>query len=246
MILQLAILLAAARGADDPPLSRQERAELERSLDDRIRHLSEAVKKDPSGGENYSRRGDAYFMRARFAEAVADYEKTVELDPSLGPGHWRRGIAYFYAGQYEKAARQFEDYRTQDDVDRENGIWRYFSQVKAFGKEKARAGLLRYAKDDREPFPDVYQLFEGKRTASQIIEKIEKASISDQDRKIRSFYSELYIGLNFAVEDQPAEARKHLRKAVENPWPRGAGFGPDFMWHVGRIHFDRLSEAEQK
>ena len=166
----------------------------------------------------------------------------VELDPSLEKSHWRRGIALFYAGQYEKAARQFEAYNSFDNVDRENGIWRYFSQYKALGKEKAREGLLKYEKDDREPFPDVYQIFSGKMTADQVFLKIKKADIDDEEREKRLFYAHLYGGLDAALEGQKDSAKFHLRRAVENKWGPKAGFGPNYMWHVGRLHYDLLSK----
>jgi lipoprotein NlpI len=235
----IALLLALAL-ADDPPIPAEKRAELIRELDESIRRQTAAIKESPASVAAYSQRGDAYFKRGRFAEAADDYEKMVELDPSLDAAHWRRGIASFYAGRYEKAARQFEIYHTFDDVDRENGIWRYFSQLKASGKEKAQAGLLKYAKDDREPFPAVYQLFEGKRTPEEVISAIEGAKLTDEERQQRRFYACLYIGLNHAVENRPKEAAAFLRKAVANPWAPTAGYGPEFMWHVGRVHYDLL------
>jgi lipoprotein NlpI len=231
--------------ADDPPLSAERRAELAKELDQAILRHSAAIQANPQSIDAYSQRGDAYFKRGRFAEAANDYEKMVELDPSLGAGHWRRGIACFYAGRYEKAARQFEIYHTQDDVDRENGIWRYFSQVKAFGKEKAQAGLLKYAKDDREPFPAVYQLFEGKLTPEQVLSKIEEAKLSREEKEERLFYAHLYIGMNHAVEGRPKEAEAFLRKAVANTWAPGSGFGPDWMWHVARVHYDLLHDPKK-
>ncbi|MBI3858599.1 MAG: hypothetical protein HY293_23175 [Planctomycetes bacterium] len=224
----LPLLLALA---DDPPLSAERRKQI---ADD-----CRAVLKDSS---DPSARGDAHFKLADFPKALAEYEKMVELDPSLERSHWRRGIAYFYAGLYAKAAHQFEIYNSFDNVDRENGIWRYFSQVKAYGKDKAREGLLKYEKDDREPFPDVYQLFEGKRSPDEIIAKIKAAEIGDDARESRYFYAHLYIGLNHAVENRPDEAAKHLRKAVENTWAPKAGYGPAYMWHVGRLHYDLLKK----
>ncbi|HLY11510.1 MAG TPA: tetratricopeptide repeat protein [Planctomycetota bacterium] len=238
-------LVLAGAWADDPPIPADKQAALVRELDDTIRRQSAAIQDHPMSVTAYSQRGDAYFKRGRFAEAADDYDKMVDLDPTLDAAHWRRGIAYFYAGRYEKAARQFEVYRTHDDVDRENGIWRYLSQVKAFGKEKAQAGLLKYAKDDREPFPSVYQLFEGKLTPEQVLGKIEDAKLSDDEKQPRLFYATLYIGLNYAVENRPKEAAAYLRKAVANPWALGSGFGPEWMWHVGRVHYDLLTAPKK-
>jgi lipoprotein NlpI len=231
--------------ADDPPLSQEKRAKLEKDLDLAIERHSAAIRENPQSVSLYSQRGDAYFKRGRFAQAADDFEKMVELDPTLAAGHWRRGIACFYAGRYEKAAQQFEVYHTQDDVDRENGIWRYFSQVKAFGKEKARAGLLKYQKDDREPFPAVYQLFEGKLTPEQVLSKIEEAKLRPEEKEERLFYAHLYIGISHAVDGRPREAEVFLRKAVANTWAPGSGYGPDWMWHVGRVHYDLLHAAKK-
>lgn len=233
-------LLVALALADDPPISAERQAELAREFDRTIQQETAAIRENPKSLAAYSQRGDAYFKRGRFAEAADDFEKMVELDASLDSGHWRRGIASFYAGRYEKAARQFEIYHTQDDVDRENGIWRYFSQVKAYGKEKAQAGLLKYAKEDREPFPAVYQLFEGKRTPEQVLSTIEDAKLGSDEKEPRLFYAHLYIGLDQVVEGRPKEALEHLRKAVANRWAPGSGYGPDWMWHVGRVQYDLL------
>lgn len=226
--------------ADDHPLSEEKRAKLNKDLDQAIERATKQIEADPKDVNPYSRRGDAHFMRGNFPKAVADYDKMVELDPSQDAGHWRRGIAHFYAGQYEKAARQFEIYHTTDNVDRENGIWRFFSQAKAHGLERAREGLLKYEKDDREPFPDVYRLFAGKITPEKILERIREAKIDDEEREKRLFYAHLYIGLNLAVEKKPEQAVKHLRLAVANTWGPTAGFGPAYMWHVGRLHYESL------
>src|SRR2546428_4822505 len=232
--------------ADDPPLTPEQREKMNHELDQTIARCTERLKTNPKEVESLSRRGDAHLMRGKFAESVADYDKMVELDPTLDAGHWRRGIAWFYAGHFEKAAHQFEIYHTQDDVDRENGIWRYLSQAKAHGIEKARQGLLKYAKDDREPFPAVHQLFEGKTTPEKILEQITSASIADEEREKRLFYANLYIGLNSAIENHPEDAAKFLRAAVANTWAPKAGFGPSYMWHVGRLHYEALRQDKKE
>jgi lipoprotein NlpI len=237
------VLLLVLQAADHP-LSAEQRAKIDQDCDAVITKAGVQLQVEPSV-QAYSERGDAYFKRGQFAKAVADYDAMVVQDPKIEKSHWRRGIAYFYAGLNEKAARQFETYDSFDNVDRENGIWRYFSQVKAFGKERAREGLLKYAKDDREPFPDVYRLFEGKRTPDQIVEKIKTAEIDDEQREMRSFYAHLYIGLNFAVEGKTDDAIPHLRKAVANKWGPRSGYGPEYMWQVGRLHYELLTAPKK-
>lgn len=230
--------------ADEHPLSEKARAELKAEFQERAEKASKQIEASPQSTGAYSNRGDARFFAGDFAGALADYEKMVELDPKLATSHWRRGIAYFYAKKYKEAANQFEIYHTYDDVDRENGIWRFFSQEKAYGLEKAKEGLLKYEKDDREPFPDVYRLFAEKITPEEILSRIAKADISDEEREKREFYAHLYIGLNHALHQRNERAKTHLAEAVKNEWGREAGYGPSYMWHVGRVHYDLLDQQE--
>ncbi len=191
-----------------------------------------------------SRRGDAHFFLSQFAEAVADYDAMVKADPAQDASHWRRGIALFYAGRFDDAAKQFERYHSFDNVDRENGIWRFLCQTRSIGLVKARESLLKYEKDDREPFPAVFRLFAGTTTDHQIMEGIAAAKIGAEDRQSRQFYADLYIGLNHAVQDRPREAQVALARATRNEWPRTAGYGPRWMWQVGRVHWELL-EAQR-
>lgn len=204
--------------------------------------LTGTIEASPKNGDLYSRRGDVRFFLGDFKAAVADYNKMVELEPELDSGHWRRGIAWFYTGEYEKAAGQFERYHSFDNVDRENGIWRYLCQYKAFGVEKAREGLLKYEKDDREPFGDVYRLFQGTVTSEELLSKIREAKISDAEREKRLFYAELYVGLNDAVEGRTDSAREHLSAAAKNTWPGQSGYGPHYMNQVARLHAELLAK----
>lgn len=242
-LLSACLLLSGSRlpAAEPTPLSPAQRTQLEDRLRMQLTAATRMIDAEPDQLAGWSSRGDARFFLVDFDGAVADYSRMVELNPALDTSHWRRGIAYFYAGEYEKAARQFERYHSYDNVDRENGIWRYLSQHKAYGREKAREGLLKYEKDDRQPFPDVYRLFAGKITPEEILANIAAADVSDNERDQRLFYAHLYIGLNHAVEGNEAAARSHLGKAVASTWPRRAGYGPNYMWHVARLHYDQLT-----
>lgn len=225
----------------------EQRRELETALLERAGQLTEKLAEAGADqGRLLSQRGDVWFFLGEFSKAAADYEKMVELEPRLGDSHWRRGIARFYAGRVKEAAEQFEAYHSFDDIDRENGIWRYFSQYRAYGPARAKEGLLKYRKTDREPFPDVYRLFSGDTTPKKILASINEADISSDERQKRLFYAHLYIGLNHAVEGRRAEAITHLRELTANSWGPEAGYGPRYMWHVGRVHLDLLLVEEQK
>jgi len=227
--------------ADTPGLDPVKTEALEKSLNTRLAELNQKVTDAPGQIDLYSGRGDVLFFSGQFKQSVEDYDRMLKLKPSLADSHWRRGIALFYAGRYRDAARQFEQYHSFDNIDRENGIWRYLCQVRAFGEDHARRDLLKYEKDDREPFPSVYRLFAGKMTPGEIREQISKAEVSDGEREKRAFYAELYIGLWESVHDRPAQARQALQQATTNRWGPAAGFGPSYMWHVGRVHLNLLN-----
>jgi len=245
IVFAVTAILTSRLLAADHPLTAEMRSELTKQLNGTVKRFTEELNDNPRNINSYSRRGDAFFFLGKFKQAVADYEKMVDLNPKLGTSHWRRGIAYFYAGQYKKAAHQFEIYHTFDDVDRENGIWRFLSQSKAYGTKKAREGLLMYRKDDREPFPAVYKLFAGKTTPEAILKSIGLAKLPDDEREKRLFYAQLYIGLNYYVEQKLDLTRKHLCQAVANKWGQSASGGPNYMWHVGRVHYDLLTSSSR-
>jgi lipoprotein NlpI len=187
----------------------------------------------------HSRRGDALFFLRRYQESVSEYQAMVKLDPALDASHWRLGIALFFADQPAKAAAQFDKYHSFDNVDRENGIWRYLSQCKATDAKTAQKELLRYEKDDREPFPAVYKLFDGSLSPEAALRTI-PGDLPAGELDKRQFYTELYIGVHAAAQGKQDEAKKFLRLAVSRKWPRDSGFGPNYMWHVARVQLEDL------
>jgi len=237
--------IGVVSGAEERALSQEERDALVIASKQTFERAEQAIARDPKATGGYSLRGDVHFFRGEFGKAVADYDQMVTLDESQDASHWRRGIALFYVEEYDKAAAQFGRYHSFDNVDRENGIWRYLCQYKSAGKEQAQKELLKYDKDDREPFPDVYKLFAGERTPKQILDGINAAEIDDVERQKRLFYAQLYIGLFEHVEGRDESARSALLSATKNKWPRRAGYGPNYMWHVGRLHFEKLRQTAE-
>lgn len=245
----LVACITIVSAADEPmphktssPLTEQERAEIDKAQR-RILDANSVIPAVPSVSA-HSKRGDALFFLGRFPQAVDEYQEMVKIDPDVDASHWRLGIALFFADQPQVAVAQFEKYHSFDDVDRENGIWRYLSQFKAGGSEVAQKELLKYAKDDREPFPAVYKLFDGSMTPEQALANI-PSDLPATERDKRLFYTELYIGMHMVVKRQTELAKNYLRLAVSRKWPRTSGFGPNYMWHVGRVQLDQLLRADE-
>ncbi len=226
------------------PLSEDDRTKLRKQWDDELADVSKKLETKPDGLSLISKRGDLHFFRGEFTKSVRDYERMSELDPPLDASHWRLGIAYFYADQAEKSAKQFEKFFTTDDVDREAGLWKYIAQAPTLGTEKARAGLLKYKKDDREPLPTIYRLFEAEITPEELLKSAD-AKLPDNIREQRLFYIELYLGLWHDAHKRPADALTHFRTATANRWGRSASYGPNYMWHVARLHYERLAVKQK-
>ena len=224
------------------PLTDEERSALKRRWDDGIAELSKKLETQPDDVTLLSKRGDLLFFRGDFAKSVRDYERMCEVDRKLEASHWRLGIAYFYADQAEKSATLFDQFFQIDNVDRECGLWKFVGDAKVLGEEKARERLLKYSTQDREPLPTIYRLFEGQSTPDDLLKSTRAADVSESVREQRLFYIELYIGLWHDAQKRPKDALPHLRAATVNKWPRSAGYGPNYMWHVARLHFERLAE----
>ena len=197
-----------------------------------------AIKENPKLVSGWSERGDMRLFLGDFDGAKTDYEKMIQLDPSLEVSHWRLGIAYFYLKEYEKAARQFEIYHNYDAVDRENGIWRFMSQFKSKGLQSARKGLLKYEKDDRPPYPLLYEMFAGRLSPDQVFSMIEEVDYPENYRTRVLFHANLYVGIYAEmVEQNKKMAEKLLRKAFENQYGQSTG---TYMWQVARLHYFQL------
>ncbi len=232
----LALLLASAGwAADADPLAAEERAGMTAKWREQIAASDAAVAKDAGAVRAYSERGDAHLFLGEFAAAVVDFEKMIALDPAQDAPHWRLGIAYFFAGHFAKSARQFEKYHAYDGRDRENGIWKFLAQAKGEGIEKARAGMLAYTRFDREPFPSLYEMFAGTKTADEVFAEIGKKELSKDESVM--FFANYYGGLDEELRGHRARALELLGKAVASPLGRSA---PSYMWQVARLHWERL------
>ncbi|MFN0126804.1 MAG: tetratricopeptide repeat protein [Verrucomicrobiales bacterium] len=204
------------------------------ALQQRTTELTKALDDQPRSIRLHSQRGDAHLFLGEFKQAVADFEKMIEIDPAEDAPHWRLGIAYYFAGQYENSSAQFLKYQTHQSGDRENGIWKLLADARHQGLEKARAGMIEFTRFDREPFPDLYEMFAGKMSGDEVLAALEKKGLAKEGAP--QFFAHYYVGVNEALLGRRDAALALLDKAIANPWGRTAEGGPAYMWRCARLH----------
>lgn len=229
----------------EPPMREAGRSAMLEQYREEAAALTGQIENNPKSVGLYSRRGDCNMFLGKFKESEADYAEMITLDPGLFNSHWRLGIAYYYTGKFEKSAKQFEAYDLYNDRDRENGIWQYMAQARVTGLKEARTTMLKYEQFDREPFPQLYTLFEGgdPRNGDGIFEEIRSAEgVSATERQQRLFFAHLYVGIYREMTGDTQAALNLLREAAASTWGQTAGGGPTYMWQVARLHYEQLVE----
>jgi lipoprotein NlpI len=241
MILRLLLPLLVVTpiwmsAAAEPSFDEKARAEMLAQYSAEERHLSAEIAKPPAAVLLYSQRGDMRVFLGRFPEAIADYEKMIALDPAQDAPHWRLGIAYYLVGDFAKSARQFEKYQAHESGDRENGIWHFLANARAKDLAQARAAMIPFERFDREPFPALYEMFDGKKTGAEVFAEMERKGLAKDERVM--FFANYYVGLNEQLTGDSKAAREHLQRAVAG----GASRERDYMWQVARLQFEALGK----
>ncbi len=242
ILICLAALAIPALATAADPIPPPEREALLRQL----RTDLEAREKAAAGAPSVpllSALGDAQLFLGKFPEAVASYRRMIELDPAQDAPHWRLGIAYLFNQQPEESSRQFAKYHPYDGRDRENGLWKFLADVKAHSLERARAEMLDYKEFDREPFPNLYELFAGRMTPERFDANLTARKLTGNPRVM--FFAHYYSGLFQDLLGHREEARQRVAAAVALFTPGAAGRnGPGYMWQVARLHYDSLAGAK--
>ncbi len=239
-VSSIACYEAAAIGDDQPAAQGFDQKVAAERWHTRVIELDRILAKDPDNRRAFSERGDCHFFLGHFPQALSDYDQMTGDNPREIAGNWRRGIALYFCDRFQESASQFDAYHTIDQIDRENGIWRYLADTRSLGIPAARKNLLEYKKDDRPPFSDLYLLFAGTRTEQNLLDQFQLGR--DAGNSPESFYLRLYLGFWCDSQDLSPQAISHLTLATADGWPQRAGYGPNFMWHVGRLRLDQLRQ----
>ena len=104
------------------------------------------------------------------------------------------------------------------------------SQFKSKGLKTAGEGLLKYEKDDRPPYPLLYEMFAGRLKPEDVFLRIEQANYSESFKERVLFHGCLYVGIYLElVDNKKIMAENLLKKAFENKYGQSTG---TYMWQI--------------
>lgn len=243
------VLLLAAAGAalagDDAPttaggwLTVAQRHYGRRQFDDAQKAVDRCLALEKDNAPALHLRGCVHFMRGKFKESVADFDRFIKLRPAEANGHWQRGISLYYAGQYAEGMKQFNAYENVDTNDVENAIWHFLCAARKEGVAKARKGILKIGKDRRVPMMRVYDLFKGAAKPADVLADARAGEVSEELRGRQLFYAHLYLGLYYDVTGDGKKAREHMALA-------GGKYRINhYMGDVARVHHELLAKAKK-
>lgn len=88
----------------------QEKALLDKAIQDYTSSLSKSQLSDKATSESYSNRGAAYGMLGMLDQSIQDISEALALDPANKNAYANRSIAYLNTGQYEKALADYQSF----------------------------------------------------------------------------------------------------------------------------------------
>ena len=160
---------------------------------------------------------------------MAGFDNLVKLAPSVTPQLWQRGIALYYAGRYNDCREQFELHRTVNPNDVENAAWHFLCVARAESPEKARTALLPVGPDQRVPMREIYEMFRGRMSPSEIL-------AAGGSRPDGQFYAHLYLGLYYEATGNQRLALEHITAAAADRFAPVGGY----MHGVAKVHLQIL------
>jgi tetratricopeptide (TPR) repeat protein len=194
------------------------------SLLNQLQHWNDIIRTKPNDANAYIRRGMVNFQLAKIDDSIQDFDRAEKLEPRLKPYLWQRGLSYYYAERFAEGAAQFELDLTVNAQDVEETVWRYLCIARLEGVASARNSLLVVKNDPRRIMRQVYQLYAGNSTPEDVL------SVGKLEGKRGNFYSHLYLGLYYEVENDLLLAREYIVKAADEYKI------DDYMWHLAKVH----------
>ncbi len=69
----------------------------------------EPMPQQPQDARAYYERGETYYDKAEFKEAIKDYDEAIRLDSNFVDAYGMRGAAYCSLGEYEQGIKDYDE-----------------------------------------------------------------------------------------------------------------------------------------
>ncbi|AFZ27969.1 hypothetical protein Cylst_5996 [Cylindrospermum stagnale PCC 7417] len=194
------------------------------SLENQLQRWNDTIHNHPQNSNAYIRRGMVNFQLAKIAESIQDFDTAEQLDSRLKPYLWQRGLSYYYAERFAEGAQQFEIDLTVNAQDVEETVWQYLCIARDEGVLQARNSLLNVKNDPRRIMRSIYDFYAGNCTHDDVL------NIGKLEGLKGKFYSHLYLGLYYEVENNLDLAQEYIVKAADNYKI------DDYMWYLAQVH----------
>ncbi len=211
-----------------------------KKLESAQKDCNKAIELNDKNAGYYDQRGGVRFKLGDVKGSLQDFDKAIELAPKRAENHWRRGISLYYLGRFADGAKQFELGKKVYANDVENAFWHYLCLARAESLAQARKQLLAIGRDARIPMMAIYDLIQGKLKDQDILDQINTAKLSGEDKKEASFYAYLYLALHAEADQRKADCQKYLEIAVKK-YPIS-----HYMWDVANVHLKLLQKNQLK
>ncbi len=192
-----------------------------------------SVALEPGRGVDQLFRGNVLFKLEKFKESVAAYDIYTKGNKRRSASCWQRGLAWYYLGLFKEGKEQFEGYHSVDDLDIENGIWRYLCIAEAKDLDEAKKTFLPYPTKVRPPFPTLHKLYAGNGEPEEVIKEAKDRASSKESLNRNLFYGHYYIAKYYEVIREFEKANKEIDIALKHKIPH-------FMWDCAKIDKGRI------
>ncbi|NWW14357.1 SGT1 protein, partial [Oreocharis arfaki] len=98
--------------------------------------LTTALEKNPDDAEYYCQRAYAHILLQKYADAVADANKSLELNPKNAVALFRKGLGEYHIKNYASALESFREGQRLDNIDDTFTVWIKRCEETLNGKKK--------------------------------------------------------------------------------------------------------------
>jgi Tfp pilus assembly protein PilF len=160
---------------------------------------------EPNDAEAYYKKGEFYYSKEKYEEAINEYNKAIELKPDFPNAYKNRGNSYYYLKKYEEA---IADYRKAIEIKPDFPNAYYNRGLVYYNQQKYKEAIRDYSKaiEIKPDFPNAYN---SRGIVYYYQQKYEEA-ISDYSKaiEIKPNYAKAYFnrGISFSNMGKSAKS----------------------------------------